>query len=147
MAMAVLRAGWEQGAQFGPALAALARRPGRCWLAAALLFVVGVPAQQGEFFLPSWGVAAHLAIGLAAALLVLPAALPAAPARSPGCSRPRWRGRSYSARRAGTWSSDPSSGGGAGGASGADQASGVHGSTRSTARASAHPPPRLESSR
>ncbi len=48
MAMAVLRAGWEQGAERGPALAALARRPGRCWLAAALLFVLGVPAQQGS---------------------------------------------------------------------------------------------------
>jgi peptidoglycan/LPS O-acetylase OafA/YrhL len=98
MAMAVLRAGWEQGAQLGPALAALARRPGRCWLAAALLFVVGVPAQQGEVFLPSYGVAAHVAIGLAAALLVLPAALPASATASAGtvslmCSRPlAWLG-------------------------------------------------------
>jgi peptidoglycan/LPS O-acetylase OafA/YrhL len=98
MAMAVLRAGWEQGAQFGPALAALARRPGRCWLAAALLFVVGVPAQQGEVFLPSWGMAAHLAIGLAAALLVLPAALPVRASARAGtvsllCSRPlAWLG-------------------------------------------------------
>ena len=98
MAMAVLRADWDHGAQFGPAMAALARRPGRCWLAAALLFVVGVPAQQGEFFLPSWGVTAHLAIGLAAALFVLPAALPARAGARDGtvsllCSRPlAWLG-------------------------------------------------------
>jgi peptidoglycan/LPS O-acetylase OafA/YrhL len=98
VAMAVLRAGWEHGAQFGPAMAALATRPGRCWLAAALLFVVGVPAQPGEFFLPSWGVTAHLALGLAAALLVLPAALPARGTARAGtisllCSRPlAWLG-------------------------------------------------------
>jgi peptidoglycan/LPS O-acetylase OafA/YrhL len=98
MAMAVLRAGWEHGSQFGLSLAALARRPGRCWLAAALLFVVGVRAQQGEVFLPSWGVAAHVAIGLAAALLVFPAALPASATGRAGtvsllCSQPlAWLG-------------------------------------------------------
>jgi peptidoglycan/LPS O-acetylase OafA/YrhL len=77
LGLAVMRAEWEAGSRLGPAFEALARRPGRCWLAAAVLYLAGVPAQQGEYFTATYGVAAHLAIGLAAALFVLPAALPA----------------------------------------------------------------------
>lgn len=79
LALAVFRAHWEAGSTLRPALEALARRPGRCWLAAAVLYLAGVPAQQGELFLAQYGVATHLAIGLAAGLFVLPAVLPRHP--------------------------------------------------------------------
>jgi peptidoglycan/LPS O-acetylase OafA/YrhL len=42
-----------------------------------MAYLVAVPAQHGEYFLPTYGVATHLAVGLAAALFVLPAAVPA----------------------------------------------------------------------
>jgi peptidoglycan/LPS O-acetylase OafA/YrhL len=75
MGLAVLRAGWEEGTQISPVLVALARRPGLCWLVATVVYLCGVLAQHGELFLSSYGVATHLAIGIAATLVVLPAVL------------------------------------------------------------------------
>ena len=72
LALAVLRAEWERGCDFGRPLAALASRPGECWLLAAVIYTVGVPLQHGELFLPEYGLATHAAVGLAAALFVLP---------------------------------------------------------------------------
>ena len=76
LALAVLRAEWEAGSPLASRVKALAGAPGRCWLLAALVYTIGVPLQTGEFYLPSLGVASHLAIGLAAALIVLPAVFP-----------------------------------------------------------------------
>ncbi len=83
IALAVLRAEWETRSELAGRIKTLARAPGRCWLLAALVYLVGVPLQQGEFFLPSYGVAAHVAIGLAALLFVLPAVVPG-PSRRQG---------------------------------------------------------------
>jgi peptidoglycan/LPS O-acetylase OafA/YrhL len=77
MGLAVARVGLERGSRVSPVLVALARNPGRCWLGAAAIYMIGVPAQRGELFLSSYGVVTHLAFGLAAGLLVLPAVLPA----------------------------------------------------------------------
>jgi peptidoglycan/LPS O-acetylase OafA/YrhL len=85
MGLAVLRAEWEAGSPAAVRLAALGRRAGLCWLLAALAYVVGVPAQHGEYFLPTYGVITHLAVGVAAALFVLPAVMPA---RAGARSRP-----------------------------------------------------------
>ena len=76
LGLAVLRAEWEAGSRVARRLAALGRRAGLCWLLAGLAYLVAVPAQHGEYFLPSYGVATHLDVGLAAALFVLPAVLP-----------------------------------------------------------------------
>jgi len=95
IAFAVLRTAWETGSTLPAALQALARRPGRCWLGATVLYLLAAAAQRGEFFLPSYGLAAHFAIGLAAGLLVLPAVLPAPLQRS--------RTRSFLCSRALTW--------------------------------------------
>ena len=83
IALAVLRAEWETSSAFASRVRSLAQAPGRCWLLAALAYTVGVPLQQGEFFLPSYGLAAHVAVGLAALLFVLPAVVPG-PARRRG---------------------------------------------------------------
>lgn len=77
MGLAVLKAALERGSWVNPVFATLARNPGRCWLAAVTLYMVAVPAQGGELFLSIYGVIAHLAFGLAAGLVVLPAVLPA----------------------------------------------------------------------
>jgi peptidoglycan/LPS O-acetylase OafA/YrhL len=76
MALAVVRVEWERGASATRWLMGLAARPGRCWLLAAVAYLIGVPLQHGELFLPLYGVATHVAIGLAAALFVLPAVRP-----------------------------------------------------------------------
>jgi peptidoglycan/LPS O-acetylase OafA/YrhL len=76
MSLAVLRAAAELGAGASRALIALARRPGLCWLIAVALYLVGVPAQRGELFLATYGLAAHVAIGLAALFVVLPVVAP-----------------------------------------------------------------------
>ena len=81
LALAVLRAEWEQSATAVRWLAALAQRPAECWLLAAIVYTVAVPLQHGEVFLSDYGVAAHLGVGLAAALLVLPAVAPSAERR------------------------------------------------------------------
>jgi peptidoglycan/LPS O-acetylase OafA/YrhL len=75
--LAVLRAEWESGSGVARRLEALGHRAGLCWLLAAVAYLVAVPAQHGEYFLPSYGVVTHLAVGLAAALFVLPAVVPA----------------------------------------------------------------------
>jgi peptidoglycan/LPS O-acetylase OafA/YrhL len=76
LALAVLRARWEQGAGFGHRLHGLAARPAECWLLAAVVFTAGVPLQHGEVFLSAYGLGTHVAIGLAAALFILPAVNP-----------------------------------------------------------------------
>ena len=76
MALAVLRAELEAGRAAGLPLAALGRRPGACVLLAVALFMAGVPAQHGDIFLPWYGLATHLAIGLGSGLLVLAVIVP-----------------------------------------------------------------------
>jgi peptidoglycan/LPS O-acetylase OafA/YrhL len=96
--LAVLRAEWETGSSVCSRLEALGRRPGLCWLLAALAYAMAVPTQHGEYFLPSYGVATHLAVGLAAGLFVLPAVVStelSRPSRPMAllCSRPMvWLG-------------------------------------------------------
>ncbi len=76
LVLAVLRAEWERGAQLLGRVEALARRPARCWGLAAAMYTVGVLLQHGEVFLSAYGLATHLALGVAAALFVLPAVAP-----------------------------------------------------------------------
>jgi peptidoglycan/LPS O-acetylase OafA/YrhL len=76
MGLAVLRAAIELGQTVSRGLTVLAGRPGLSWLIAMALYLVGVPAQRGEFFLTAYGVAAHVAIGLAAFFVVLPVVPP-----------------------------------------------------------------------
>jgi peptidoglycan/LPS O-acetylase OafA/YrhL len=79
MALAVFRSESEAGRNRWPWLTALAQRPGWCWGAAATLYCAGVPTQHGDVVLPAYGLVTHLAIGLAAAAFILPAAaVPAA---------------------------------------------------------------------
>ncbi len=81
MALAVLAAEWERGTDCFTALSALAARPGYCWLAAGLLLAISVPIQGGELFLPLESAGAHLALGLAFAIAILPALAPSLPKR------------------------------------------------------------------
>lgn len=81
LALAVLRAEWERGARVGRLWDALATHPAECWLLAAVVYTVGVPLQHGEVFLSDYGLATHLAVGVAAALFVLPAVAPGSPDR------------------------------------------------------------------
>jgi peptidoglycan/LPS O-acetylase OafA/YrhL len=76
MALAVLRAAADASAEEPRRLTALAMRPGVCWMIALALYFVGVPAQRGELFLTSYGVAADATIGLAAFFLLLPVLAP-----------------------------------------------------------------------
>jgi peptidoglycan/LPS O-acetylase OafA/YrhL len=71
--LAVLAAEWEVGGSTLSLLRRLAHRPALCWLLAAILFAVGVPAQHGDQLVSRYGVWTHLAIALAAGALVLPA--------------------------------------------------------------------------
>lgn len=80
MAFAVLAADWEAGGSMAGWLGRLARFPSLCWLLALACFAVGIPFQGGDLFLTLYGPATHVAIGLAAGLLVLPAI---APSRGP----------------------------------------------------------------
>ncbi len=85
MAFAVLAADWETGGSCWRWLASLARRPCRCWLIALSCAAAGAPFQHGDLFPTLYGPLTHVAIGLAAALLVLPAIagglIPAGPIR------------------------------------------------------------------
>lgn len=81
MALAVLRAELEAGRWGDSPPAALGRRPGMCVLLAFTAFCAGVPWQGGDMFLPWYGLATHVAIGIGAALLVLAVIVPAAPDR------------------------------------------------------------------
>ena len=76
MALAVLRAELEAGRASSFPLAVLARRAGVCMLLAFAAFMIAVPEQHGDIFLPWYGVATHLAIGLGSGLLVLAAIVP-----------------------------------------------------------------------
>ena len=76
LVLAVVRAEWERGAPFFGRLEAVARRPAVCWALAAAAYAVGVLLQHGEMFLTAYGLATHVALGLAAALFVLPAVAP-----------------------------------------------------------------------
>lgn len=76
LALAVLRAEWERGGRFLGPVDALARHPVACWVLAGAVFTGGVLLQHGEQFLSAYGVATHVAFGLAAALFVLPAVVP-----------------------------------------------------------------------
>jgi peptidoglycan/LPS O-acetylase OafA/YrhL len=78
MVLAVAVACWERRERGFGVLERLARRPGACWLGALVLFGVATPIQGGDMFLPADSAAAHLLIGAAAGLLVLPAVSPAA---------------------------------------------------------------------
>jgi peptidoglycan/LPS O-acetylase OafA/YrhL len=79
MALAVLRAELEAGRASKFPLAVLGRRAGVCVLLALAAFMVAVPEQHGDIFLPWYGVASHLAIGIGSGLLVLAAIVPGAP--------------------------------------------------------------------
>ena len=76
MALAVLRAELEVGRASRFPLAALGRRPGACVLLAFAAFVLAVPEQHGDIFLPWYGLETHLAIGVGAGLLVLAVIVP-----------------------------------------------------------------------
>lgn len=78
MALAVLRVEVEAGRAWRFPLAALGRRPGACVLLAFAAFVLAVPEQHGDIFLPWYGLETHLAIGAGAALLVLAVIVPGA---------------------------------------------------------------------
>jgi peptidoglycan/LPS O-acetylase OafA/YrhL len=71
MALAVLRAELEAGRGASGAIARLGRRPARCLLLAFALFLVALPFQRGDIFLPWYGLVTHVAIGLGSGALVL----------------------------------------------------------------------------
>ena len=76
LALAVLRAELEAGRASSFPVAALGRRAGVCVLLAFGAFMIAVPEQHGDIFLPWYGVATHLAIGIGSGLLVLAAIVP-----------------------------------------------------------------------
>ena len=71
MALAVLRASLEVGGAGSLAIAALARRPGRCLLLAFAVFAAVLPSQQTDMFLPWGGLMTHVGLGVGSGLLVL----------------------------------------------------------------------------
>jgi peptidoglycan/LPS O-acetylase OafA/YrhL len=71
MSLAVLRASLEVDGAGSLGIHALARRPGRCVLLAAAVAAAALPSQQGDTFLPWYGLGTHLALGVASGLLVL----------------------------------------------------------------------------
>lgn len=77
MALAVLRAEVEVGRGVDRAVARLGRRPARCALLCVALFLAAMPSQHGDIFLPWYGLATHVAIGLGSGTLVLVAIVPA----------------------------------------------------------------------
>ena len=83
MALAVLRAELEAGRASGFPLAALRRRAWVCVVLAFATFMVAIPEQYGDIFLPWYGVATHLAIGVGSGLLVLAVIVPGYPASRP----------------------------------------------------------------
>jgi peptidoglycan/LPS O-acetylase OafA/YrhL len=73
MALAVVAVTWEiRPDRFRP-VGWLAANWSLSWVLAGLLYVIGAGGQQGDLFLPLYGVFTHVALGLASALLVLPA--------------------------------------------------------------------------
>ena len=83
MALAVLRAELEAGRASGFPLAVLRRRAWVCVVLAFATFMVAIPEQYGDIFLPWYGVATHLAIGVGSGLLVLAVIVPGSPASRP----------------------------------------------------------------
>jgi peptidoglycan/LPS O-acetylase OafA/YrhL len=69
-----------------PALRAMVARPGGCWLLAPCFYLVAVALcpVTADVFLPDYGLLAHLAIGIAAGFLVLPAIDPVPAAKRSG---------------------------------------------------------------
>jgi len=98
MALAVLRAELEAGRACRSPLAALGRRPATCVLLAFAAFMLAMPEQHGDIFLPWYGLETHLAIGVGAGLLVLAVIVPGAaaarrwPLRVLGSSLVAWLG-------------------------------------------------------
>jgi len=76
MALAVLRSELEAGRGTRCAPAALGRRTGWCVLLAAAAFIAALPTQQGDQFLPWYGLETHVAMGAGAGLLVLAVIVP-----------------------------------------------------------------------
>ncbi len=79
LSLAVCAAEWERGGVGSGILRRLARRPGVCFVLGGLLFAVATPIQGGDVFLPIDSPAAHVLIGLAAGLLLLPVITPPIP--------------------------------------------------------------------
>lgn len=73
MALAVLAAEWEAGTNLYRVVRELAEHAWLCRLTAAALFAKVVSARWGDVFLPEYGLAAHVMLGAAAGLFVLPA--------------------------------------------------------------------------
>jgi len=71
MALAVLRAELEAGRASRTAVTVLGRRPGLCMVLAFVAFLAGVPAQHADTFLPWYGLATHIAVGVGSGLLIL----------------------------------------------------------------------------
>jgi peptidoglycan/LPS O-acetylase OafA/YrhL len=96
IAIAIARSEWEAGRGTGSVFAHLARRPWACLAIAAAMYCAGVPLQHGDMFLPLYGLGTHVALGLAAAAFVLPAAAVGVKPSGPAwlLSRPRavWLG-------------------------------------------------------
>ncbi len=74
--LAVIASAWEAQVRIAPLLSRLAQRGYLCWLLAAGCYLAGAWTQHGDEFLPLYGVVTHVTLGLASALLVLPAAVP-----------------------------------------------------------------------
>ena len=76
MGLALLTSVWESGGRRLWWVAQLAARSTTCWALALAAFTAGALAQGGDLFLPLAGLTAHLAAGLGALLIVLPAVAP-----------------------------------------------------------------------
>lgn len=76
MALAVLRAELEAGRASRFPLAVLGRSAWLCVLLALAAFMIAVAEQRGDIFLPWYGVAPHVAIGIGSGLLVLGVIVP-----------------------------------------------------------------------
>jgi len=98
MALAVLRAELEAGRASRFPLTVLGRRSWVCVVLAFGAFMIAIPEQHGDIFLPWYGAATHLAIGVGSGLLVLGVFVPSAaaarawPLRVLGSSIAAWLG-------------------------------------------------------
>lgn len=70
--LAVIFVEWELKPGRFSLLAKLAARPVLCWLLAAGCYLTGAAMQQGDQFLPLYGIGTHVALGIASGFLVLP---------------------------------------------------------------------------
>lgn len=86
LGLAVIASEWEANPARFPVIRAMVSWPGGCWLFGAVFYAFAVVcAPAADVFLPDYGLLTHCAIGIAAALLVLPAIdpVPAATRRVP----------------------------------------------------------------